>query len=157
YVASALAYAVFFCLLIGQGILPDIGLNSYGKPFETWKLTDEQTVALRAGGAFALLAVVIPMLPGLARLRGRRIWAVARLSIKETIRQKVLWVFAFLVLVVLFASWFIDAEKPEFQLKNYLLAVDWSLTILLLLAASLLAAFSIPSDVRSQTIHTVVT
>ena len=28
---------------------------------------------------------------------------------------------------------------------------------MLLLAASLLAAFSIPSDVRSQTIHTVVT
>src|SRR5262249_52308967 len=43
------------------------------------------------------------------------------------------------------------------QVRNYVTVVYWAMTPLLLVTASLLAAFSIPTDVRQQTIHTVVT
>jgi hypothetical protein len=157
YAGCVIAYGLFFVLLFTQGTLLEQVRTSYGKTFESWKLTEAEGTCLTAGGICALIAVLIPVIAGLSRVRGRRIWAIAKLSIKETIRQRVLWVFAFMVLVFLFASWFIDTDKPEYQLSTYISVVDFVLTRLLLLAASLLAAFGIPSDVRSQTIHTVVT
>jgi ABC-type transport system involved in multi-copper enzyme maturation permease subunit len=41
--------------------------------------------------------------------------------------------------------------------RTYVSVIYWAMTPLLLLTASLLAAFSIPTDLRNQTIHTVVT
>jgi hypothetical protein len=155
-IASAFMYALFFVFLAIEGVPPDEVVVNL-KKLETWKFTAAQSWFLAAGGAFALLAVSLPVLLGLGRLSGRRIWAMARLTMKETIRQRVLWVFTALLLVVLFASWFLDTDKPEFQLRSYVWVVDFSMVVLLLTAAGLLAAFSIPGDVRSQTIHTVVT
>ncbi len=155
--SAAAAYGFFFFLLLVEGKETVVDEVTYGKKVTWTVLRPNQMTALTVGGALALLAVLIPILFWLGRLRFRRIWAVARLSMKETVRQRVLWVFSFLILVILFASWFIESDKPEYQLRNYVWVVDWSMTILLLLAASLLAAFSIPADVKSQTIHTVVT
>jgi hypothetical protein len=154
---AALAYVGFFISLFVEGTIPETVTNSYGKKAETWRLTDAQNALVTIGGAFALVAVLAPIFFSLGRLRIRRIWALAKLSMKETVRNRVLWVFSFLLLVFLFASWFIPADKPEYQLANYIWVVDWFNIILLLLAASLLASFGIPGDVRSQTIHTVVT
>jgi hypothetical protein len=111
--------------------------------------------SLVAGGC-ALAAFLLPFLIDFARLRWRRIWALARLSFKEAIRRKVLWVFSAMLLVFLFASWFLP-YKPEDQVRNYVHVVYWAMEPLLLVTACLVAAFSIPTDVRSQTIHTIVT
>jgi hypothetical protein len=108
------------------------------------------------GGISAILAVTLPFFADLTRLRWRRVWALARLSFKEAIRRRVLWAFSGLLLVFLFASWFIP-YKPEDQVRNYVKAVYWSMTPLMLFTAALIAAFSIPTDVRTQTIHTIVT
>src|SRR5207302_7365335 len=70
--------------------------------------------------------------------------------------RRILWTFSAFLLVFLFASWFID-YKPEDQVRNYVRVVYWAMTPLMLLTAGLLAAFSIPADVRNQTIHTIVT
>jgi hypothetical protein len=155
-VASFLSYILFLVFLAVEWVEPVMKTINL-QTVETWQFKTTTSWFLTAGGAFALLAVSMPVLASLRRLSVRRIGAIARLSIKETIRQRVLWVFTILLLVVLFASWFLDSDKPEFQLRNYVWVVDGSTTLLLLLAASLLAAFSIPSDVRTQTIHTVVT
>src|SRR5438132_5277860 len=58
--------------------------------------------------ACAVLAVALPLLADLFSLHWswRRIWALTRLSFKEAVRRKVLWVFAAFLLIVLFASWF---------------------------------------------------
>jgi ABC-type transport system involved in multi-copper enzyme maturation permease subunit len=112
--------------------------------------------ALAVGGLAALIAVFVPFLGDLIKLRGRRIWALARLSFKEAIRRKTLWAFSILLLVFLFASWFID-YKAENQVRNYVRVIYWAMTPLLLVTAGLLAAFSIPADIKSQTIHTIVT
>jgi ABC-type transport system involved in multi-copper enzyme maturation permease subunit len=108
------------------------------------------------GGALALVAAGLPLLRGLFALRFRRIYALAKLSFKEAIRRRVLWAFAGFLLVFLFGSWFIPS-KHEDQVRNYVDTVATSMTILLLAAAAILAAFSIPADVKQQTIHTIVT
>jgi hypothetical protein len=115
-----------------------------------------QRSAWLLGAASALIAVTFPFLADLFRLRWRRIWAMARLSFKEAIRRRVLWVFSALILVFLFASWFLN-PKPEDQLRNYVTVIYWAMTPLLLFTSGLLAAFSIPTDIRSNTIHTIVT
>ncbi len=120
------------------------GTNLY-----TWKL-------FFFGAAFALAAALTPMLLNLGRLSGRRIWALAKLSFKEAIRRRILWAFSLLLLVFLFASWFFTS-KPEDQLRTYVNTVYTAMTVLLLFTAILLAAFSLPADLRNQTIHTIVT
>jgi ABC-type transport system involved in multi-copper enzyme maturation permease subunit len=107
--------------------------------------------------ATAILAVSWEFLLDLFRLSGRRVWAIARLSVKEAIRHKVLWSFTVLLAVFLFASWFYSSDRPEDQWRTYVSLVFFVMTGLLLLTASVLACFSLPTDIRQQTIHTVVT
>jgi hypothetical protein len=115
--------------------------------------------SLALGGALAIIAISLPVLMDLLRLRvrPRRVWALARLSMKEAVRRKVLWVFMALLLVFLFGSWFIEYDKPEDQVRNHVEMLFLAMTCLVLLTASLLAAFSIPADIKQQTIHTVLT
>src|SRR5437764_685047 len=61
-----------------------------------------------------------------------------------------------LLLVFLFVSLFIDT-KPSYQVRTYVHVVFWSMTFLLLFTTVLLASFSIPNDIKQQTIHTIVT
>jgi ABC-type transport system involved in multi-copper enzyme maturation permease subunit len=115
-----------------------------------------QGYGLIAGGLCAFIAVLMPFIVDLFRFRARRIWALARLSFKEAIRRKVLWVFLVLLVVLMFASWFIQS-KSEDQVRTYVQVVSFSMSVLLLLVAGLLAAFGIPTDMKQQTIHTIVT
>jgi hypothetical protein len=115
-----------------------------------------RSVALTVGGVAAVLAVLLPFLADLPTMRMRRIWALTRLSFKESIRRRILWAFAALALVFLFASWFITS-KPEDQVRTYVQVVYWAMTPLLLLASVLLASFSLPADMKNQTIHTILT
>jgi ABC-type transport system involved in multi-copper enzyme maturation permease subunit len=112
--------------------------------------------ALIVGGVAALVAACLPFLAGLTSLRFRRIWALAKLSFKEAIRNRVLYGFSAMLLVLLFGTWFIP-YKPEYQVRSYVGLVYWVMKILLLVTAVILAAFSIPTDIRRQTIHTIVT
>jgi ABC-type transport system involved in multi-copper enzyme maturation permease subunit len=57
----------------------------------------------------------------------------------------------------LFASWFIQAPRPEDQWRTYVSLVFFVMTALMLITASVLACFSLPNDIRLQTIHTIVT
>lgn len=113
-------------------------------------------IALTVGGVAALVAAGLPFLIGLSTLRFRRIWALAKLSFKEAVRNRVLYGFSAILLVFLFGSWFIP-YKPEAQVRSYVGLVYWVMKILLLMTAVILAAFSIPTDIRRQTIHTIVT
>ncbi len=113
-------------------------------------------IGMTVGGAFALFTVGLPFLLNLGALRGRRVWAMARLSFKEAVRRRVLWVFSAMLLVILFGSWFITS-KPEDQVRTYVWVVFLAMSVLLLVTASLLAAFSIPTDMRNQTSHTILT
>lgn len=114
------------------------------------------SLGVTIGGAAALFAVGLPCFANLAALRFRRIWALAKLSFKEAIRNRVLYAFSFVLLIFLFGSWFIP-HKPEEQVRIYVRVVYWGMTLLLLVAAVIVSAFSLPTDIRRQTLHTITT
>jgi ABC-type transport system involved in multi-copper enzyme maturation permease subunit len=100
--------------------------------------------------------VVIGGLREMFVISPRRVWALARLAVQESLRRRV-WV-AFLVFVVLlmFAGWFLDNEARD-PAKLYLSFV-FSISMLLVLALSLfLSVFSLPNDIKNKTIYTIVT
>lgn len=113
-------------------------------------------IALSVAGGLSFAAVLLPFIHNAVQMSWRRIWGLALLSFKEAVRRKVVYVFLALLLVILFATWFAP-YKPEDQVRNSVSIVVWAMTPLLLLPAGLIAAFSIPTDIRKQTIHTIVT
>jgi hypothetical protein len=113
-------------------------------------------MSLTAGGAVALLMISLPFLYNAVAWRMRRIWGLAKLSFKEALRRRVLYAFTGLLLIFLFSSWFIS-HKPEDQVRSYVQVIYLGTKIALMLAAVILASFSIPADIKQQTIHTVVT
>jgi len=111
---------------------------------------------LTLAGFCAVFAVGMPFLGNLFSLRWRRIFALAKLSFKEAVRRRVLYVFGFLLLLFMFGNWFYQA-KPSDQVRTYVDVVYLAMGLLLLFTAVLVASFSIPADIRQQTIHTIVT
>ena len=86
----------------------------------------------------------------------RRIWAMTRLAMQEAIRRRVLIAFGIFALVVLFAGWFLDRESDH-PARLYLGFVLTTAQFMILVLAILLSTFSLPADIKSKTIYTVVT
>jgi hypothetical protein len=85
-----------------------------------------------------------------------RIWAIARLAMKESLRKQVLAVLVLDVLVLLFANWLLDptTKEPAALYLRFLLNVS---LFLVLVIAILMSCFSIPHDFQTKTIYTIVT
>jgi hypothetical protein len=153
-VASVLGYLVLLGLR-----LPDL-LNalSSGEPGEAASPQRVRwaNLAFTFGAGCVLLACCLPLFVSLADLRWRRILAIARLSFKEAVRRRILYVFCVLIFVLLFLQWF-EKSKLENQLQSQVDIVYRTMTPLLLVSAALVASFSLPTDIKQQTIHTVVT
>ena len=147
-VTCALLAQVFYLALVFLWLVQGWRVGNSPYTLQDWCLT--------LGGTCAFLAFVLPVVAKLPRMRWRRILALARLSFKEAIHRRVVWAFCLMGLLFLFAGWFIP-YKAEDQVRNYVTVVYTGMAVLLWLTGSLLAAFSIPTDVRNQTIHTIVT
>jgi hypothetical protein len=100
--------------------------------------------------------VVVNGLKELTRISPRRIWALARLAIKESMRRQVVVALVIFFLILLFAGWFLntDYQEPARLLFRFVLT---AMTYLVLLIALLVSAFSLPNDFKTKTIYTVVT
>lgn len=85
-----------------------------------------------------------------------RVWALARLAIQEAIRRNVLVVLALFALVVLFAGWFLDPTNVE-PAKLYVGFILGATSFLACTVTLILAVFSLPADIKSKAIQTVVT
>ncbi|MFO0843551.1 MAG: hypothetical protein U0797_14300 [Gemmataceae bacterium] len=144
---SVVAYAAAFL-----GMLAGAGVDAPPGVF----VLDLPNILLTVAGGAAVLAVGLPFLLNLARVRFRRVYALAKLSFKEAIRRRVLYVFSFFLLLFLFGSWFVTSI-PKDQVRTYVGITFLAERLLLLFAAALLASFSIPADIKQQTIHTIVT
>lgn len=92
----------------------------------------------------------------LAHLSPRRIWALARLAVQEAIRRRVWVALVIFVLILLFASWFLNTNHQE-PAKLYLSFVLTATTYLVLMIALLMSAFSLPGEFKSKTIYTIMT
>jgi ABC-type transport system involved in multi-copper enzyme maturation permease subunit len=86
----------------------------------------------------------------------RRVWALARLAIKESIRRRVWIAVALYVVLLLGAGWFLKTNYPE-PGKLFFSVVLFATTFLVLVSALIVSTFSLPADFRSKTIYTVVT
>ncbi len=92
----------------------------------------------------------------LFRTSPRRVWALARLAVKESIRRRVVVALAVYLVLLLFAGWFLQTGYPE-PAKLFFSFVLMATTYLVLLISLLVSAFSLPHDFSSKTIYTVVT
>jgi ABC-type transport system involved in multi-copper enzyme maturation permease subunit len=85
-----------------------------------------------------------------------RIWALARLAYKEAIRRRVLVVVALFVVGLLFAGWYLDPRSSD-PARLYISFVLTATNYLILLLALFISTFSLPADIKSKTIYTIVT
>ncbi len=92
----------------------------------------------------------------LIRLSPRRVWALVRLSIQEALRRRVLVGFGLFLLLMLFAGWYLDPGSVN-PTRLYLHFVLTTTSYLMLPLVLFLSTFSLPTDIRTKTIHTVVT
>ena len=86
----------------------------------------------------------------------RRVAALTTLSVKESLRQRVLLVFVVFAAVFLFAGWFISPETQE-PVKVTISFVMTATSYLLLMAILFLVAWSLPRDIKAKTVHTILT
>jgi ABC-type transport system involved in multi-copper enzyme maturation permease subunit len=155
FVISIILSAIQYFLFIVVGIIATIRAGGTSSAPSSSVLL-WRNILLTTGGAFALFAVCLPVLRNLLVLRPRRIWALARLSFQEALRNKILYALSLLLVFFLFYNWFSDS-KPESQLSSYVSSVFLVMTAFLLVIAVIISAFSIPNDIKNQTIHTVLT
>lgn len=87
----------------------------------------------------------------------RRIFAIATLTARESIRRKALWVGAVFLVLFMFASWFIGDTSETTPAKPYISFVMTTIRWMLLPVAVLLACWGLPADIRDRSLHTVVT
>ena len=85
----------------------------------------------------------------LARTSPRRVWALARLAIKESFRRRVVVALVVFFLILLFAGWFLKTDYPQ-PAKLLFSFVLTATTYLVLLIALLLSAFSLPNDFKIE-------
>jgi ABC-type transport system involved in multi-copper enzyme maturation permease subunit len=86
----------------------------------------------------------------------RRVWALARLAMKEAWRRRVIVALVIFFIILIFASWFLQKDHQD-PAKLYVSFVLTATTYLILGIALLLSAFSLPTDFKSKTIYTIVT
>jgi len=92
----------------------------------------------------------------LALLSPRRIWALAWLAVKESIRRRTVAVFALFLVLLLFAGWFLDPESVN-RSRLYISFVLTATSYLVLLLSLFLSVLSLPADIKNRTIYTVIT
>ncbi len=108
-------------------------------------------------GFYAVARVVRDLvrfdLPGTSM---RRVLALARLAFKEAIRRKVLFVVGLFVVGLLLAGWYLNPESDD-PARLYISFVLTATNYLILALALFISAFSLPADIKSKTIYTIVT
>lgn len=85
-----------------------------------------------------------------------RIFALSRLAFKEAIRRRVLFVIGLFVVILLLAGWFLNPESDD-PARLYISFVLTATNYLMLALALFISAFSLPQDIESRTIYTIVT
>ncbi|TWU58807.1 hypothetical protein Poly51_15870 [Rubripirellula tenax] len=92
-------------------------------------------------------------LPGTS---ARRIYALARLAFKEAIRRRVLFVVGLFLVVLLLAGWYLNPDSDD-PARLYISFVLTATNYLVLALALFISTFSLPAEIKSKTIYSIVT
>jgi len=161
-VLSLVCYGGVLALLImGKGAPPQPPLPPPGMVLKTeppvWH-RQLRPMLLMVAGIFALMGICEPFVRDLLKVRGRRIWALARLSFKEAVRYRILWVLLALGLFpFLFTGIWMSSTRPVDEFRVLIVFDSIWLMVWVLLIGAIIAAFGLPTDIKNLTIHTVVT
>ncbi len=92
-------------------------------------------------------------------LSPRRVFAIAQLAFRESIRRKALLVFVVFAALFMFGGWFMEADeaRPDLHLRNLVAFVFFAMSWLVLPIVVLLSCWGLPEDIRLRSLHTVVT
>ncbi len=109
-------------------------------------------------GYVVFARVVAFFLVEFAALRGRRLYAIARLSVAEANRRMwAPWVVVTVFLLVLaFTHWFLQPPRPAEMGRLYVGTLTLLCSVLLTVMVTILTPLSLPTDIQQQTIYTVV-
>ncbi|HEV3345322.1 MAG TPA: hypothetical protein VG125_33400, partial [Pirellulales bacterium] len=120
----------------------------------SWVLASVRYGPMKAGDL--IFKALLNLSDDLVHTSPRRVFALARLAVKESIRRRVVAALIVFVVILLFAGWFLNPGKTD-PAELYLSFVLTATSYLILLMALILSAFSLPADIQSRTIHTIVT
>ena len=84
------------------------------------------------------------------------VWAIAKLSFKEAVRNQLLWLFLLLLLPFAFRNLFMSKVKPVDEIRGLVGMSSFFLTLLLLVISGLVASLAIPNDIKNLNIYTIV-
>lgn len=116
------------------------------------RLTAIWTWLIAVGAAVFVVALLLLML---FEAEGP-VWAIAKLSFREAVRSQLLWVFLILLLPFLFPAKWVLQIKPADELRTTTELLMAVMSVLVLVPATVVAAFGIPDDIKRQNIFTVV-
>ncbi|MDR0521281.1 MAG: hypothetical protein LBH00_05455 [Planctomycetaceae bacterium] len=95
-------------------------------------------------------------LEGVTSFSAARTWAVALLTVKESLRRRVIFIFAMFMVLLLMAGWFLDPNSED-PARLYLSFVSGATMVLVLLLSLFLSAFGLPTEFKTKTIYSIVT
>jgi hypothetical protein len=167
-----LDFAVLVCIHLALGLGLAIGvylqqrgflslLMAFGPQRQlTWR--DALVYGVRIGGTYmgyvVFLRIAIYLVFELFAIRGRRLYAIARLSIHESNRR--MWapwvVITVFLLVLAFTHWFLQPPRPAEMGRLYVGTLSLLCSVLLTVMVTILTPLSLPTDIQQQTIYTVV-
>jgi len=114
-------------------------------------------IANGSRGVASFFGIVLRGFADLVLIAPRRVFAIATLTTRESIRRKVLWIGAVFLILFMFAGWFMGGSDDPSPAKNYISFVLTMIRWMLLPVAVLLSCWGLPADIRDRSLHTVVT
>ncbi|HEV3385067.1 MAG TPA: hypothetical protein VG097_09630 [Gemmata sp.] len=84
------------------------------------------------------------------------VWAIAKLSFKEAVRNQLLWVFLLVFLPFAFRNILLYRTKPVDEVRTMVDYITLWISILVLFVAALLSSLAIPNDIKNLNIYTIV-
>jgi hypothetical protein len=154
HAALVLGLAVGFVILRVSLVQPP------GAPELTWR--DGIINGVRMGATYmgyvVLVQVAATVIVELINVRGRRLTAIARLSVIESNRRMwAPWVVITVFLVILaFTHWFLQPPRPAEMGRLFVGSLTLLCSLLLTVMVTILTPLSLPQDIQHQTIYTVV-
>jgi ABC-type transport system involved in multi-copper enzyme maturation permease subunit len=147
-----LDYSVPYALRSWGNLVVSIAVVALGVGLLSCLRLGPSGIAVFKRGIFSYFRDILSMSP-------TRVLAIARLTLKEAIRRKMLMVFVIFAVLLMFGGWFLSSGNSRQELQTgvqiwfLLTAISW----LVLPAVMFLACWSIPEDIRVRSLHTVVT
>ena len=111
------------------------------------------------GGGKIFLSGLWAGIKDLVGMSPKRIWAIAVLVFRESVRRKTLLVMVVFATLFLFAGWFLSdpAKSDLLRIPIYVSFVLTAISWLILPAVFLLACWGLPDDIKARSLHTIVT